>query len=84
MKLDDAFEIERNRLAGLHALRDRMMQQDSIDALLMRATPRPAPIFNLSRPQIGAAVALALCLGLSLGVIAERTWIEANAAEVQK
>ena len=84
MKLDDAFEIERNRLAGLHALRDRMMQRDSIDALLARATPRPAPIFNLSRPQIAAAVALALCLGLTLGVIAERTWTEANAAEVQK
>ena len=84
MKFDDAFEIERNRLAGLHALRDRMMQQDSIDALLMRATPRPAATINLSRPQIGAAVALALCVGLALGVIAERTWIEANAAEVQK
>ena len=84
MKFDDAFEIERNRLAGLHALRDRMMQRDSIDALLMRASPRPAPIFNPSRPQIAVAVALALCLGLTLGVVAARTWTETNAAEVQK
>ena len=85
MKYDiDAFENEQNRLAALYAMQDRVKQAAQVDEMLRHARRRPAPIRGPSRPQIAVTVALALCLGLALGVIAERTWTETNAAEVQK